>query len=59
MLYLIYGTDTHKARKKLHELLDIAKKKRPDAEVFKNTSENASDSQFVQLLVAQGMFQPK
>lgn len=59
MIYLIYGTDTHKARQKLHELLDIAKKKRPDAELFKITSENWSDSQFEELLVAQGLFQPK
>lgn len=59
MLYLIYGTDTHKSRKKLHELLDLAKKKRPDAELFKITTENWSDSQFDELLVAQGLFEQK
>jgi DNA polymerase III delta subunit len=59
MLYLIYGTDTHKGRKKLHELLELAKKKRPDAELFKMTSENWSESQFDELLVSQGLFEQK
>ncbi len=59
MLYLIHGTDTHKARKKLHELLDIAQKKRPGAEIFKITSENWSDAQFDELLVARGLFEQK
>ncbi len=59
MLYLIYGTDTHKARKKLHELLDLAKKKRPNAELFKITTENWSESQFDELLISQGLFEQK
>lgn len=59
MLYLIYGTDSHKARKKLHELLDLAKKKRLDAELFKITSENWSEAQFDELLVSQGLFEHK
>ena len=59
MLYLIYGTDTHKAREKLHSLLDIAQKKRPDAELFKLTSENWSVAQFDELLVSQGLFEQK
>lgn len=59
MLYLIYGTDAHKSRKKLHELLDLAKKKRPDAELFKITTENWSDGQFDELLLAQGLFEQK
>lgn len=59
MLYVIYGTDTHKARKKLHELLDLAKKKRPDAELFKMTTENWTESQFDELLVSQGLFEQK
>ncbi len=59
MLYLIYGTDTHKARKKLHELLALAKKKRPGAEVFKITTENWSEAQFDELLVSQGLFEQK
>ncbi len=59
MLYLIYGTDTAKSRKKLHELLDLAKKKRPDAELFKITTENWSEGQFDELLVSQGLFEQK
>ena len=59
MLYLIYGTDTHKARKKLHQLLDIAEKKRPGAELFKINTENWSESQFDELLVSQGLFEQK
>ena len=59
MLYLIYGTDTHKARKKLHELLEQAKKKRPDAELFKITTENWSEEKFEELLVSQGLFEQK
>ncbi|HEY4505467.1 MAG TPA: hypothetical protein VJG67_02150 [Candidatus Paceibacterota bacterium] len=59
MLYVIHGTDTHKARKKLHDLLDLAEKKRPGAEVFKITSENWSEGQFDELLVSQGLFEQK
>jgi DNA polymerase III delta subunit len=59
MLYVIYGTDAHKARKKLHELLDLAQKKRPGAELFKITSENWSETQFDELLVSQGLFESK
>lgn len=59
MLYVIYGTDTHKARAKLHELLELAKKKRPEAELFKITTENWSETQFDELLIAQGLFEQK
>ena len=59
MIYFLYGNDTHKARKKLHELLDIAGKKRPGAELFKITTENWSDAQFDELLVSQGLFESK
>ncbi len=59
MIYLIYGTDTQKARVKLHELLDLAKKKRPDAELFKITTENWSEGQFDELLVSRGLFEQK
>lgn len=59
MLYLIYGTDTQKSRKKLHELLDLAKKKRPDAELFKITTENWSEGQLDELLISQGLFEQK
>lgn len=59
MLYLIYGTDTHKSRKKLHELLGTAEKKRPGSEIFKITTENWDEPQFEELLVSQGLFEQK
>ncbi len=59
MYYFLHGTDTHKAREKLHNLLDLAKKKRPGAEVFKMTTENWGEGQFDELLVAQGLFEQK
>ena len=59
MIYFLYGTDTHKARKKLHELLVQAGKKRPEAELFKITTENWSEGQFDELLVSQGLFEQK
>ena len=59
MIYLIYGTDTHKSRGKLHELLELAAKKRPGAELFKITSENWSEAQFEELLISQGLFESK
>ena len=59
MIYLLFGTDTHLARKKLHELLALAEKKRPDAELFKLTTENWSEAQFDELLVSQGLFEHK
>lgn len=59
MFYFLHGTDTHKAREKLHSLLELAKKKRPEAEVFKITSENWSEGQFDELLIAKGLFEQK
>jgi len=59
MLYLIYGTDTHKSRKKLHELLEQAKKRRPNAELFKINNENWNSAKFEELLVSQGLFEQK
>ncbi|MEQ1500147.1 MAG: hypothetical protein ABL917_02095 [Parcubacteria group bacterium] len=59
MIYFLYGTDTHKARAKLHELLNLAQKKRPDAELFKITTENWSEAQLDELAVSQGLFEQK
>ena len=59
MIYLLYGSDERKARKKLHELLDIAGKKRPGAELFKLNSENWSEEQFDELMVSKGLFENK
>ncbi|MEI6843201.1 MAG: hypothetical protein WCK48_01685 [bacterium] len=59
MIYFLHGTDTHKTRRKLHEVLDILKKKRPNAEVFKITAENWSESRLTELLSSQGLFDEK
>ncbi len=59
MLYLIYGKDNIKSRKKLHELLDFAKKKRPDAEIFRITTENWIEGQLGELVSSQGLFDQK
>lgn len=59
MIYFLYGKDTIKSRKKLHELLDFAKKKRPEAELFKINTENWSEPQMDELLVSQGLFDEK
>lgn len=59
MLYVIYGKDGIKSRKKLHELLDFAKKKRPEAELFRLTTENWSEDRLEELLSSQGLFDQK
>ncbi len=59
MIYLLHGTDTHKARAKLHEMLGILTKKRPNSELFKITTENWSEGQFNELLSSQGLFDQK
>lgn len=59
MFYFLHGTDTQKSRRKLHELLNLAKQKRPEAELFKITTENWSERQFDELLVSRGLFEQK
>jgi len=59
MLYLLYGTDTNKSRSKLHELLDLAQKKRPDAELFRLHAENWSEGQLDELMQSHGLFESK
>lgn len=59
MIYFLYGKDGIRSRKKLHELLDFAKKKRPESEVFRLTSENWSESKLEELLSSQGLFDQK
>ena len=59
MIYFIYGTDTHKSRKKMHEVLQSLSTKRPNSEVFKITGENWSETQFDELLGSQGLFDQK
>jgi len=59
MIYLLYGTDTHSARKKLHQLLDLAQKKRPNAELFKINSERWDENDLDELIKSQGLFEKK
>lgn len=59
MLYFLYGTDTEKARKKLHELLDLAHKKRPEAELFRINSHNFNEGVLRELANSQGLFEKK
>ena len=59
MIYLLYGTDTHKSRTKLHEMLEILSKKRPNSEIFKITSENWSEDKLLELFSSKGLFDQK
>ena len=59
MLYVIYGKDTAKARSKLTELLNTLQKKRPDASLFRLSTENWEPSVLDELLSSKGLFSPK
>lgn len=59
MLYFLYGTDSKKARNKLHELLETLQKKKPDASVFRIEAEQWNSAQFEELLSGQGLFSNK
>lgn len=59
MLYVIYGTDTQKARKKLTDLLDAFQKKRQDAPLIRINQENWSEAALDEALSSAGLFAPK
>ncbi len=59
MIYFLNGTDTHKSRKKMHEILQTLSAKRANSEVFKITTENWTEAQFDELLLSQGLFEQK
>ena len=59
MYYFLHGKNNSEARKKLKSLTEILHSKRPDSEIFRIHDENWSDSQFDELLVAQGLFDQK
>jgi DNA polymerase III delta subunit len=59
MLYLINGTDTDKTRKKLNDLVDALKSKRPDANVFRVDSESFTESFFEEVVSGLNLFTPK
>ncbi|HEY1037623.1 MAG TPA: hypothetical protein VGE62_03490 [Candidatus Paceibacterota bacterium] len=59
MLYVIHGSDTEKARKKLKAMTDILQSKRPDATVFKITPESFSESYIEESVSGLSLFVPK
>ncbi len=59
MLYFLYGSDTKKSREKLHELLDVLQKKKPDASVFKMDAETWDAARFEEFIGGQGLFEHK
>lgn len=60
MLYVIYGNDHSKARKKLSNLKEVLKKKRPQAEFFKiDNPKDINESVLEELSVSQGLFDKK
>ncbi|MCX6702038.1 MAG: hypothetical protein NTX96_02475 [Candidatus Zambryskibacteria bacterium] len=59
MIYFLHGTDIHKSRKKMHEILQNLSTKRPNSEIFKITTENWSESQLDELIKSQGLFDQK
>lgn len=68
MLYLLYGSDTEKARAKARELLESLQKKKPQAEVFRidpssrvelttgHSAENWFETRIDELVSSQGLF---
>lgn len=59
MIYFLHGTDTHKSRNRMHEILQSLLAKRPNSEVFKITPDSWSENQFDELISSQGLFEQK
>ena len=59
MLYLLYGTDTGKARKKLNSLINTLLSKKKDAMLLRINSENFSPRDVIDLAHTQGLFESK
>ncbi len=59
MIYLLYGTDTIKSRKKLHTLLDSLFLKKPDASFVRASAENFDESRIDEFVGGQGLFENK
>ena len=56
MIYLFHGTDKIKARAVAHQAVMAAQKKHAEAEFFKLTSENFTESKLDELIMSQGLF---
>ncbi|HEC30432.1 MAG TPA: hypothetical protein ENI66_00245, partial [Candidatus Yonathbacteria bacterium] len=59
MLYLIYGTDTKKARSKARGLLDSLISKKPDSVVLRLSSENINKGVLEEGIQGRGLFSEK
>ena len=59
MIYLLYGTDTVKARNKLHTVLNSLLAKRPEATLLHIDNENFELSQLDELVHGQGLFEKR
>lgn len=59
MIYFFHGTDTDKARMKVHELISSLRKKKPDAAFFSINSENFNLAQLQEYIGGQGLFSNK
>ena len=59
MLYLLHGTDTQKARAKLHKLVEGLLKKKPDASYFKLDDEKFEAALLEEYIGGQGLFANK
>ncbi len=59
MIYFLYGTDTHKARRKMHDILQSLSTKRPNSEIFKLNTENWNAAQLSELVESIGLFDQK
>lgn len=59
MLYLLYGTDTLKSRKKLNSLVNTLLSKKKDAMLIRVNSENFSPKEILNLAESQGLFESR
>lgn len=59
MLYVIYGSDTQKVKKKANQLVNSLLQKRPDASLFKVGKENWNKDFFNETIPAVSLFSPK
>ena len=59
MIYLLYGTDTKKSRKKSRELLDSIFAKKPNVSYIRVDEENFNESAVEELIGGQGLFENK
>lgn len=59
MIYLLHGTDTEKSRNKLHELVAVIMKKKPNAGHLKMSDEDFSVGKLDELMGVSGLFASK